>query len=115
MQRRLPELIGVLAIALVGCAASMGSIGAVLVQSHHDGKVSVRDAPRGWPAAQAGVVPGDEILFIDGRDVRNMSADAVHLALEGQVGSTVELTILHRSKIERFTLKRAPIEGVKER
>jgi len=115
LQRRLPELIAVLAIALVGCAASMGSIGAVLVQSHHDGKVTVRDAPRGWPAAEAGVVPGDEILFIDGRDVRDMSADTIHLALEGEVGSTVELTILHRTKIERITLKRAPVEDAKER
>jgi len=89
----------------------MGSIGAVLVQSHPDGKVTVRDVPPGLPAAQAGIVPGDEVLFIEGRDVRDMSPDAVHFALEGQVGSVVELTILHRGKIERIPLKRAPLES----
>jgi C-terminal processing protease CtpA/Prc len=88
----------------------MGSVGAVLAQSHPDGRVTVRDTPPGLPAAQAGLVPGDEILFIEGRDVRAMSPDAIHLALEGQVGSTVELTILHQGKIERMALKRAPLE-----
>jgi carboxyl-terminal processing protease len=91
----------------------MGSIGAVLVQSHPDGKVIVRDAPPGLPAAQAGIVPGDEILFIQGRDVRDMSPDSIHLALEGQVGSDVELTLLHQGKIERINLKRAPLEPSK--
>jgi carboxyl-terminal processing protease len=91
----------------------MGSIGAVLVQSHPDGKVSVRDAPPGLPAAQAGILPGDEILFIQGRDVRDMSPDSIHLALEGQVGTTVELTVQHQGRIERISLKRAPLEPSK--
>jgi carboxyl-terminal processing protease len=91
----------------------MGSIGAVLVQSHPEGKVTVRDVPPGLPAAQAGIVPGDEILFIQGRDVRDMSPDSIHLALEGEVGSTVELTVQHQGKIERVALKRAPLEPSK--
>ncbi len=70
----------------------------------------MRDTPPGLPAAQAGIVPGDEILFIEGRDVRAMSPDAIHLALEGAVGSTVQLTVLHQGKIERITLKRVPLE-----
>jgi C-terminal processing protease CtpA/Prc len=92
----------------------MGSIGAVLAQSHPDGKVTVRDAPPGLPAALSGIVPGDEILFIEGRDVRSMSPEAIHLALEGEVGSTVQLTVLHQGKIQRVTLKRAPLETPKK-
>jgi C-terminal processing protease CtpA/Prc len=86
----------------------------VLAQSHSDGKVTVRDAPPGLPAAQSGIVLGDEILFIEGRDVRDMSADAIHLALEGEVGSTVVLTVLHQGKIERIALRRAPLEVPKK-
>jgi hypothetical protein len=38
-----------------------------------------------------------------------MSADAVHRALEGEIGSTVRLTIFRRGKIERLALERAPL------
>jgi carboxyl-terminal processing protease len=115
VQRRLSKLIAALAVMLAQCAPTMGSIGAMLVQSHPDGKVTVRDAPPGLPAAQAGLVPGDQILFINGRDVRDMSPDAIHLALEGEVGSTVELTVAHRGQIERMLLKRAPLEPSKNK
>jgi carboxyl-terminal processing protease len=114
LQRRLQKLSGALALLAFGCAPSTGSIGAVLVQSHPDGKVTVRDTPPGLPAAQAGIVPGDEILFIEGRDVRAMSADAIHLMLEGEVGAAVQLTILHQGKIQRVSLKRAPLQTSKK-
>ena len=106
MQRFVSKLI--LAWALLSCAADPGSIGAVLAQSRHDGKVTVRDVPTGYPAAEAGLAPGDEILLIDGRDVRSMSPDAIHRLLEGQVGTAVNLTLLRRGKIERVAVKRAP-------
>jgi C-terminal processing protease CtpA/Prc len=48
------------------------------------------------PAALAGIEPADELLLIDGHDVRRMSPEAVHQALEGEVGSTIALTIAHR-------------------
>jgi carboxyl-terminal processing protease len=82
----------------------------VLSQASADGKVTVRDAPPGLPAARAGIEPGDEILLIDGRDVRRMSPEAIHRALEGSVGSTVRLTVLRRGKVDRIALERAPLE-----
>ena len=75
--------------SLLSCAAAtQGSIGAILVQSQTDGRVTVREAPGGYPAAQGGLRVGDEILLIDGRDVRSMSPISVHLALEGEPGTT---------------------------
>ena len=106
MQRFVPKLI--LPFTLACCAADPGSIGAVLAQSHSDGRITVREAPSGHPAAEAGMVPGDEILLIDGRDVRSMSAEMVHRTLTGEVGTTVRLTVLRRGKIERIAVKRAP-------
>jgi carboxyl-terminal processing protease len=91
------------------CAVTPGSIGAILAQSR-DGRVVVRDAPAGYPAASAGIGPGDEILLIDGRDVRRMSPEQIHLALEGDVGSTVRLTVLAQGRIERLALARGPLE-----
>jgi len=107
VQRRLPQLAALL--ALVSCASRPGSIGAVLGQSHSDGRLTIREAPPGYPAAKAGLGPGDEVLLIDGRDVRGMSPEAIHLALEGDIGTTVQLTLLRRGKIERVALKRAPL------
>jgi C-terminal processing protease CtpA/Prc len=93
------------------CAAPLpGSIGAVLAQSK-DGRLLVRDAPDGLPAANAGIQPGSEILLIDGRDVRRMSAEQIHVALEGDVGSTVRLTLLSQGRIERLPLARAPLKA----
>jgi C-terminal processing protease CtpA/Prc len=52
---------------------------------------------------------GDEILLIDGRDVRSLSPEAIHRFLEGDVGTTVRLTLLRHGQIERIALKRAPL------
>jgi len=93
----------------LSCAADPGSIGAVLAQSRSDGRLTVRETPSGHPAAEAGMAPGDEILLIEGRDVRSMSADVIHRLLEGQIGTTVNLTLLRRGKIERIAVRRAPL------
>jgi carboxyl-terminal processing protease len=106
VQRFLSKLI--LASAL-GCASEPGSIGAVLAQARRDGRLTVREAPSGHAAAEAGVAPGDEILLIEGRDVRSMSPEVVHRLLEGEVGTTVHLTLLRHGKIERVGVRRAPL------
>lgn len=117
MQRGLPQLACTPKIALacalaliaLGCAARKGSIGAVLAKSHDDGKLTVRDVPTGLAAARAGLEPGDEVLSIDGRDPRPMTPEQIHLALEGDVGSRVRVTVLRRGRIERLEIERAPL------
>lgn len=93
----------------VSCAGRPGSIGAVLAQGSSNGRVTVREAPPGYPASRAGIEPGDEILLIEGRDVRSMTPEAIHQALEGDVGTQVKLTLLRRGKIERISLTRAAL------
>ena len=61
-------------------------------------------------AARAGVEVGDEILLIDGRDVRGMSPEAIHLALQGDEGTRVALTVLRRGKIHRLSVERGPLK-----
>jgi C-terminal processing protease CtpA/Prc len=106
VQRFVPKLILLLTL---GCASDPGSIGAVLAQSQSDGRVTIRDAPSGYPAAEAGIGPGDELLLIDGRDVRSMSPEMIHRLLEGDVGTAVNLTLLRRGKIERIAVRRGPL------
>ncbi|MGC4089101.1 MAG: PDZ domain-containing protein [Polyangiaceae bacterium] len=93
-------------LALLGCAPPHGTIGALLVQKD-DGRLLVHDVPAGLAAERAGVHAGDEVLLIDGRDVRGLSASAVHQALGGEVGEPVKLTLVRADQIVRVTLLRS--------
>lgn len=90
-----------------GCAADRGTIGAMLAQTS-DLRLVVRDVPPNLAAARAGLAPGDEILLIDGRDVRELDVRGVHRSLAGEVGDPVKLTLLRDGRVIRVTLRRTP-------
>jgi C-terminal processing protease CtpA/Prc len=93
--------------ALAACEAPRGTIGAVIAQDDQSGRLFVRDVPPGLAAAKAGLERGDEILLIDGLDVRAMNPHQIHAALSGDVDATVKLTLVRLdAQIIRVTLKR---------
>jgi carboxyl-terminal processing protease len=95
-------------VALVSaCARQQGTIGAVIGQQQ-DGRLFLRDVPSGLAAERAGLREGDEILHIDGMDVRAMSPAQVHQALSGEVGEPIKLTVVRGEKVLRVTLQRTP-------
>jgi C-terminal processing protease CtpA/Prc len=110
VRRRGRERIRRLALAIVavlylGCSGQRGTIGAMLGR-RNDGRVFVRETPPGLAAEQAGVEEGDEILLIDGVDVRLLDDRRLHEALSGEVGDPVKLTLLRGEHVVRVTLKR---------
>jgi membrane-associated protease RseP (regulator of RpoE activity) len=58
--------------------------------------------------ARVGLEPGDEVLAVDGRDVRDLDPRGVHGALAGEVGTPVTLTVARRGRVERLTVVRKP-------
>ena len=105
---RLVCSLGCMMVALqASCGARQGTIGAVLSQSP-DGELTIREAPEGLAAEEAGLQPGDKVLLIDGIDVRGLDADRVHGLLSGEVGAPVKLTVVRGEKVVRVTLKRTP-------
>ncbi len=97
---------GLLAVSpLLGCAGERGTIGAVLSQSQ-DNHLVLREVPPELAAGRAGLQPGDELLLIDGRDVRELDDRAVHQALGGNVGDPVKLTLLRQGQVIRVTVQR---------
>jgi C-terminal processing protease CtpA/Prc len=93
--------------SFAACEAPRGTIGAVIAQDDQSGRIFVRDAPPGLAAAKAGLRRGDEIVLIDGLDVRAMSAQQVHAALSGDVDATVKLTLVRGAeRVIRVTLRR---------
>jgi C-terminal processing protease CtpA/Prc len=96
-----------LGLFLLGCGAERGTIGALIAQTPEQHLV-LRDVPPNLAAGRAGLQPGDEILLIDGRDVRELDERGVHLALAGSVGDPVKLTLLREGRVVRVTLRRTP-------
>lgn len=89
----------------LACAPERGTIGALLGQGS-DQRLVVREVPEQLAAGKAGLQPGDELLLIDGRDVRELDERGVHQALGGDVGEPVKLTLLRNGQVIRVTLRR---------
>ncbi len=49
----------------------------------------------GAPAQKAGILPGDVILKVDGKDVSNMTLDEVVKLVRGPAGTNVTLSVMH--------------------
>lgn len=104
-------LAGVISVfpAFLGCGSSApGTIGAALGQ-RTDHRLFVRSMPPGQGADRAGLQEGDEILLIDGKDVRGMSPEEVRRAVRGDVGSSMLLTILRGTEKREIKVVRTPL------
>ena len=92
--------------AVAACVPSKGTIGAIIAQDDDSGRLFLREVPPDLAAARAKLKAGDEILLIDGLDVRRMDAQQINGALTGEVDSPVKLTLIRQEQIIRVTLKR---------
>ncbi|MDA3942522.1 MAG: S41 family peptidase [Bacteroidetes bacterium] len=68
-----------------------GGIGSLIQQI--DGLVTITEPYEGFPAQQAGLIPGDAILQINKVEVTDKSTSEISELLKGQPGSTVVLKI----------------------
>ncbi len=63
----------------------------------------------GGPAEQGGVLSGEHIVSIDGRDCRNMTTDEAAGYLQGVTGSRVTLELEADGQVRRVTLARRAV------
>ena len=66
----------------------------------------VREVPPGLAAASAGLLPGDQIVMIEGLYVRDLDAKTIRDKLRGEVGSTVALTVLRGDEVLHVRVSR---------
>ena len=66
--------------------------------SEVDGFVTVMSPMPNTPAYKAGVMPGDRILFVDDRDISEMTLDEAVEIMRGPVGSKVKITISRKNE-----------------
>lgn len=112
MPRPISSALLALALACAAPACSgpaVGSVGAVLGVDNESGAVHVRETREGAAADKAGLRPGDEIVMIDGVYVREMGAAAVRERLRGEVGTSVELTVVRGDEVLRVKLVRSAL------
>ena len=103
------------ALALMGCGAERpGSIGAHLSRDNETGALYVRDLFPGLAGERAGLLPGDEIIMIDGNYVRELDAPRVREMLRGQVGTAVKLTVVRGGLVMRMRVARTELREAAE-
>jgi C-terminal processing protease CtpA/Prc len=100
-------LAALLALLADACAnAGVGSIGAVLGRDRDTGALHVRETPEGMAAAEAGLLPGDQVKMIDGVLVDELDKARIQELLRGEVGTKVKLTIVRGEQVLHLELTR---------
>jgi PDZ domain len=77
-----------------GGDGDVGSVGAVFSRDNETRALVVREAAPGAGAEKAGLLPGDQVVMIDGWYVRGMSTKDIRARLRGEIGTTVRLTVV---------------------
>lgn len=99
----------------VGCGAERpGSIGAHLSRDNETGSLYVQDLFPGLAGERAGLLPGDEIVMIDGHYVREFEAARIREMLRGPVGTGLRLTVVRGDLVLRVRLSRSELREAQE-
>ncbi|MCC6554777.1 MAG: PDZ domain-containing protein [Polyangiaceae bacterium] len=102
-------------LAAAACGGqTIGSVGAILGRDNDTRAVYIRDAPEGMGAERAGLLPGDEILMIDGVYVRDLTSSEVRARLRGEVGTAVDLTVVRGGEVFEVRVVRGELRAPEE-
>jgi len=88
--------------------------GRIILKNGWYGHIAVRDVDKGSPAYAAGLRDADEILAIDGVEVKTLKPDEVVWRLRGTPGMQLELRILHKKEKEPVTISATRIDVFKD-
>ncbi len=87
-----------------------GGIGSLI--QYFEGKTQISEPYEGFPAAKAGLIPGDIFLEINDIDVSNKNSNEISELLKGTPGTTVKLKMQRPGEKEPYVkeLKREKIK-----
>jgi carboxyl-terminal processing protease len=71
-----------------------------------DGEITIIDVFEDTPAYRAGLKPGDKIVEVDGKNVKDYSVDTVQSMIRGPKGTPVNLTIRRGKDLINFKIIR---------
>jgi C-terminal processing protease CtpA/Prc len=100
----------VLAMVLLACSGGsdkwMGTVDATFKYRPEDSTTSVFDVPRGTKSFTAGLIAGDMVLAVDGKDLAGASLGEVLVAMNGPVGSVAVLTVQRGAEVLDLEVER---------
>lgn len=83
----------------------------ITVVAREDGQgFDVQKVNAGGPAEEAGLLPGDIIVGVDGVDVKTKSLDDLTAMIKGEANTTVIITVLRDDQTMNFTVQRRQIK-----
>jgi hypothetical protein len=90
-----------------GAPAGVG----VALAPNPDGSVQIAQVLPGSPADRAGLRPGDQLIAVDGIDVRQIGFDNIPSRVSGQAGTAVTLTVWSSGQQQprQVQVQRAPL------
>ena len=97
-----------------------GGIGAFLGLDPATGTLSIASTMPESPAMEAGLLPNDLILMIDGKSTEGFNVDGARELVMGEVGKEVALTIRRAGtkddfevKLKRMEIQNHPVKGIR--
>ncbi len=102
------------ALLAMGCGGSVsgvGSVGAVFGRDNDTHLLYVREVAPDLGADKAGLLPGDQVVMIEGRYVRDLTEKEIRAELRGEVGSPVLLTILRGNDVLHVKVTRSALRA----
>jgi len=95
---------------LMDMQGTYAGIGLSVSVNNEDNMITVVNAFKGSPAAEAGIAPGDKIVGVDGKDVDGSMLDEAVKMMRGEPGTMVTVSILRDGQVKDYTIERAEID-----
>lgn len=119
MTYKLRVMIVFFGFAAIACAESLGdwqgSLDAKLRYRPQDSTTAIVDVPNNSFAKEAGLLPGDLVLAVDGVNVTGMPFEEVLAAVRGPVGTPAKLTVQRGDQVLEKVVERRPIKKLKDK
>jgi len=81
-------------------------VGIGIYIGQQDGYVVITQPIKGAPAESAGLLSGDKIMFVDGKNMKGLPTDEVVSNIKGPIGTDVKIGVERDDKILYFTITR---------
>ncbi|MSS65031.1 S41 family peptidase [Velocimicrobium porci] len=85
-------------------------IGASVMQDGKSGVITIVSPFEGSPAEEAGVLPGDIVYKVEGKEVTGKDLSEVVSKMKGEEGTTVDMSLLRDTEVIDVTITRKEIE-----
>lgn len=90
-------------------SGTYSGIGVYLTQNSDEGYVTVMAPIKNTPAFEAGLLAGDQIISLDGEDMKGVDSSEVAAKIKGSAASTVHLVIKREGQQLDFDIERRDI------